>query len=289
MRSMGLSLASNIASLSAQTKLRRTTDQLSDTFARLSSGLRINNASDDPAGLAMADSLRSDGRLAAVAIRNANDGLSLASIADSALEEVGSILSRMSELASQSANGTYTTSQRSALSSEFLALGSEVERISQTTTFNGFNLLSASSTITLQVGFNANATSQISMLSVLGTLSSLGLASSGSSRMTFSIIDTTTTGSQAAALTAMSAVSNALTSLSSVRGTIGATQSRLSSAVNYLQVARENLIAAESRIRDADIASDVAEMVRLQVLQQSGTAILAQANQQPGIVLSLLN
>jgi len=287
---MGLSFGSNVPSLAAQVQLAKATDKLSSTFERLSSGLRINQASDDPAGLALADKLRADTKIAGVALRNANDGLSLASVADAALNEVGSILSRMSELATQSANGVYTNSQRSALSSEFLALGSEIDRISKTTTFNGISLLSNSSNVTLQVGFDSAATSQITMQSVIGTLSALGLSgNAGGSILTYSIIDTTTTGAAAASLAALSAVNSAINSLSNVRGVIGATQSRLGNAINIITVARENFAAAESKIRDADIAQEVAEMIRLQVLQKASTAVLAQANQQPSVVLGLLS
>jgi flagellin len=286
---MGLSLYANRDSLNAQTSLSRTTAALSKTFERLSSGLRINSASDDPAGLALADVLRAQTRVAGAAIRNANDGLSLSYVADSALSEVSNILTRMLELATQSANGVYTNTQRSALSSEFLALGSEIDRIAKTATFNGLYLLSNSQNVTLQVGLDSSANSQITIQGVQGTLSALGLSSApGGSILTYSIIDTTTVGAQNAAANALSAVNAAVNSLGIFRGTVGAAQSRLTSAINYLTVARENYAAAESKIRDADIAEDVANMVRLQVLQQSGLAVLAQANQQPGMVLKLL-
>lgn len=286
---MGLSINSNTDSLVVQTNLTRTNQALSSTFERLSSGLRINSASDDPAGLALADKLRADGKVATVAIRNANDGLSLTVVAETGLNEIGNMLQRMLELATQSANGTYTTSQRSALSSEFLALGSEIDRIAKTTTFNSISLLSNSSNVTLQVGLDSSSNSQITLAGVSGTLNSLGLAASGSSALTFSIIAASDTGSTYAAAVALSAVQAAINSLTVTRGTIGAAESRLSSAINYLQVARENYVAAESKIRDADVAQEVANMVRLQVLQQAGTAVLAQANQQPEVVLKLLS
>ncbi len=285
---MTLSLLTNTAALSAQNDLKRTTQSLSKTFERLSSGLRINSPSDDPAGLIVADSLRRDAAIASVALRNANDGISLTAIADTGLQEIQSSLTRMAELAEQSANGIYTTTQRSALSFEFLALGSEIDRIAQTTSFNGLNLLSNSSSITLQVGLDSGAASRISISSVLGTLASLGLASGGGSALTYSINGTTVAGAQDAALNALSAVNTAVNQLGNVRGVLGAAESRLTSAINYLSVARENFIAAESRIRDADIAEEVSKMVRLQVLQQAGTAVLAQANQQPQQVLKLL-
>ncbi|MCB0352782.1 MAG: flagellin FliC [Bdellovibrionales bacterium] len=285
---MGVSFASNVSALSAQRSLNKTNISLGKTFERLSSGLRINSASDDPAGLALADSLRSDANLASVAIRNANDGISITSIADSALAEVGNILSRMAELAEQSANGVFTNVQRSALSSEFVALASEIERIAVTTEFNDVGLLSDSSSIALQVGLDGTSNSRITINGVLGTLESLGLAGTGSSALTYSINDSTTAFAQSASLAALDAVNAAISTLSSTRGTLGAAESRLNSAVSSLQVARENFVAAESRVRDADVAQEVADLVRLQVLQQAGTAVLAQANQQPQIALALL-
>lgn len=285
---MAFSYASNSAALKAKTALDRTTSQLSTTFERLSTGLRINRASDDPAGLAVADALRRDSKIATVAMRNASDGISIASIADGALSEISSVLYRMSELAEQSANGAITNTQRSAMESEFLALGSEVERISKTTTFNDINLLSNSSNVTIQVGFDSSSDSQITMTGVLSTLSSLGLASSGSSKLTYSLNTDSEVGSTYSSALALSAISTAIDTLSSRRGTIGAAESRLNFALSNLAVMRENFVAAESQIRDADIAFEVAEQVRLQVLQEAGTAVLAQANLQPERLLSLL-
>ena len=285
---MPVSLASNTPSIKAQRQLGKTSDSLSKTYERLSSGMRINKAADDAAGLAVAESLRADTRVAAAAIRNANDGISVTSIADAALQEVGNILTRMAELAEQSSNGVYTNSQRSALSSEFVALGSEIERIAVTTEFNSVKLLSGSSSVTLQVGFDSASTSQITITAISGTLNSLGLAATNSSAMSYSIIGATTAGAQSAALNALDAVNAAISTLAATRGTLGAAESRLNTAIAYLSVARENFAAAESRIRDADIAQEVAEMTRLQVLQQAGAAVLAQANQQPKIAFQLL-
>jgi len=285
---MTITAASNIGSIRVQRQLSLTSQALSKTFERLSSGLRINHAGDDPAGLQLADSLRADARVAAMAIRNANDAISLTSIMDAALSEIGNLLQRMAELAQQSANGIYTNTQRSALSSEFLALGSEIERIAVTTTFNGIYLLSSSKNISIQVGFDGSSASRITINAVLGTLNSLGLAASGSSALSYSIIATTSTASQLAAQNALSALNSAIDALGVSRGLVGAAESRLSSALNYLTVARENFLAAESRIRDADVAQEVADMVRLQVLQQAGTAVLAQVNQNPARVLDLL-
>ncbi len=285
---MGLSLGSNIASLQAQRKLASTTQQLGQTYEKLSSGQRINRASDDAAGLAIADALKADQRLASVAIRNANDGISTIAIADSALSEIGNVLSRLAELSEQSANGVFSTTQRSALQNEFTALASEIERIAVTTTFNGVALLSGGSQLTLQVGFNSASTSQISFSGVQGTLASLGLAAANSSALTFSISGISISEGQTASRSSLDAVRAAIGSLASTRGTLGAVESRLNVAINNISVARENFAAAESRIRDVDVASEAAELTRLGILQQAGAAILAQANQQPSLALSLL-
>ena len=285
---MSLTLGNNIASLQAQRRLAISSQSLERTFERLSSGQRINRASDDSAGLAIADTLRADQRVAVVAIRNANDGISTIAIADSALGEIGGVLSRMAELSEQSANGVYSTTQRSALNNEFLALASEIERIAVTTEFNGVRLLSGGSQLTLQVGFNSASTAQISFSGVQGTLAALGLAPNSSSQVTFSINATTNLGAQEAARSALDAVRTAIGSLASTRGTLGATESRLQVTINNLSVARENFAAAESRIRDVDVASEAAELTRLGILQQAGSAVLAQANQQPSLALSLL-
>lgn len=285
---MAVTIGSNIASLQAQRRLAVATDSLSRTFERLSSGQRINRASDDAAGLAIADSLRADQRVAGVAIRNANDGISTIAIADSALGQIGSVLSRLAELAEQSANGVFSTTQRSALQNEFTALASEIERIAVTTEFNGVKLISGGSTLTLQVGFNSGSTSQISFQGVQGTLQSLGLAGAGVSALTYSINGATIELGQSASRAALDAVNTAISSLAATRGVLGAVESRLNVAIANLTVARENFAAAESRIRDVDVASEAAELTRLTILQQAGAAVLAQANQQPSLALSLL-
>ena len=284
---MTISLGNNLSALRSITSLTKSTRELSNSFEKLSSGLRINKASDDPAGLAMAEGLRADAMLAAVAVRNANDGISVVSIADAAMGEISSILGRMAELAEQSANGTYTTTQRSALASEFVALGSEVERIASTTAFNDMTLLSDSSSISIQVGFDNTGASVVQIDGVLATLDALGVGTAGGA-LTYSINDTSNAFAQTAAAAALDAINTAISTLATNRGQIGAAEGRLSAAISYLEVARENYVAADSRIRDADIASEVAELVRQQVLQQSAAAILAQANQQPAVALSLL-
>ncbi|MCI5066510.1 flagellin FliC [bacterium] len=285
---MGITLGTNVSSLQAQRRLSISTDLLGSTFQRLSSGQRINKAADDAAGLAIADSLRADQRVASVAIRNANDGISTIAIADSALGEIGGVLSRLAELSEQSANGVYSNSQRSALQNEFSALGSEIERIAVTTTFNGVRLLSGGGTTVLQVGFDSASTSQISFTGVEGTLAALGLANAGSSALSFSISANSSEAAQSASRLALDAVNNAITSLAIQRGNLGASEARLNVAIKNLSVSRENFAAAESRIRDVDVAAEAAELTRLNILQQAGASVLAQANQQPQLALQLL-
>jgi len=283
---MAITLGSNIASLQAQRRLGQSSEALGRVYERLSSGQRINKASDDAAGLAIADSLRADQRIASVAIRNANDGISAIAIADSALSEIGNVLTRLAELAEQSANGTFSETQRAALQNEFVALGSEIERIAVTTEFNGVQLLSGGANLTLQVGFNSEATSQIDIESVQGTLENLGLGNA-SGMLSFSVSGEGTAG-QNAATAALDAVNAAIGSLATLRGQLGAGEARLNVAINNLSVARENFAAAESRIRDVDVASEAAELTRLSILQQAGASVLAQANQQPALALALL-
>lgn len=285
---MSITINTNIASLNAQRRLATSTDGLTGTFERLSSGLRIVRASDDAAGLAIADSLRADQRIASVAIRNANDGISLISIADGALEEVGNVLTRMAELAEQSANGVLTSTQRSALQNEFTELGAEITRIAETTKFNDLSLLSGGEEVSLQIGFDSEASSQISFSGVEGTLASLGLAADDSDDLIYSLNAGSTAEDQEAARTALDAVKDAISSLTTSRGTLGAAESRLNVTINNLQIARENFASAESQIRDVDVASEAADLTRLNILQQAGAAVLAQANQQPALALSLL-
>jgi flagellin len=285
---MGINLQTNVPSLIAQRNLNSTTTGVNTAYERLSSGLRINRARDDAAGLAIAESLKADARIAAVAIRNANDGVSVISIADQAIGQIGSVLARLAELAEQSANGVFANVQRSALQNEFGALMSEIERIAYTTEFNGLRLLSGGGQIVFQVGFRGDSLSQVTYSGVEATLSALGLAPAASSVLTYSIIDGTDNLSQSAARLALDAINRAITSVTRNRGTLGAAESRLDVTINNLQVARENFKAAESRIRDADVASEAAELTRLNVLQQAGAAVLAQANAQPQIALQLL-
>jgi len=285
---MALNIRTNISSISAQRNLSQSGKGLQTAYERLSSGLRINRASDDAAGLAIAENLKADSRVASVAIRNASDGVSIIAITDGAIGSITNILSRLAELAQQSANGVYSNGQRSALQLEFTALMSEVERVASTTEFNGLKLLSAGDTVTFQVGFDGSSSSRVTYSGVQATLAAMGLAAANSSTHAYSVTGLTDIESQSASRLALDAIKSAITSLTRNRGTLGAAESRLETTISNLQVARENFTAAESRIRDADVAAEAAELTRLTILQQAGTAILAQANQQPQLALRLL-
>ena len=285
---MTLNIRTNVPSIIAQKNVNAATTRLRTSYERLSSGLRINRASDDAAGLAIAENLKVDARVASVAIRNANDGISIVAITDGAIAEITNILSRLAELSEQSANGVYGNAQRSALQLEFSALMSEVERVAVTTEFNGLKLLSGGSNVTFQVGFDGSDTSQIAYSGVQATLAALGLAGANSSVHTYSIIGASDIDAQSAARIALDAVNAAITSVTRNRGTLGAAESRLEITISNLQVARENFQAAESRIRDVDVAQEAAELTRLTILQQAGTAILAQANYNHSLLFSFL-
>jgi len=285
---MAITIGSNISSLQAQRRLANSSEALNSTFLKLSSGQRINKASDDAAGLAIADALKANIRIGQVAVRNANDGISTIGIADASLADIGNVLTRLAELAEQSANGTFSVTQRSALQNEFTALGSEIERIAVTTEFNGVKLLSGNSNLVLQVGFDSTSTSQIAFAGVQGTLVSLGLAQQNTSALSFSLNGINLTEGASASRLALDAVNRAVGSLASTRGVLGAAESRLRVAISNLSISRENLAAAESRIRDVDVATEAAELTRLNILQQAGASVLAQANQAPSLALSLL-
>jgi Flagellin and related hook-associated proteins len=237
---MGLNIRTNIASINAQKNLGLTERRLNTAFERLSSGLRINRASDDAAGLAIAESLKADARVASVAMRNASDGISIIAITDGAIGSITNVLSRLAELAEQSANGVFANEQRSALSLEFSALMSEVERIAMTTEFNGLQLLSGGQQVTFQVGFTGGSVSQISYNGVQATLGALGLANSGTSTPSFSITGATIQDAQSASRLALDAINAAITSVTRNRGTLGAAESRLETSIANLSVAREN-------------------------------------------------
>jgi len=286
---MGISIGTNISSIAGQINLSRATQSQSKTFERLSSGKRINRASDDAAGLAMAEKLNADSRIAGVALRNANDGISAIGIFNTSSNEISNVLTRMTELATQAANGSVTNQQRSTLDAEFKALGSEIVRIRAATEFNGSKFLETQDTalmvnnnaIGIQIGFKG--VDDNSVINITGTqpiLNNIGT-------LNFSLNDTTTAYAQSAAQNALDHVKNVIGSIATVRGILGSTESRLNVVINNLMVSRENFLAAESAIRDADVAEEAASLTRTNILQQSGTAVLAQANQQPGLALSL--
>ena len=285
---MAINIRTNLPALSAQRNLEASSNRLNTSYQRLSSGLRINRAADDAAGLAIAENLKAGASTATVAMRNANDGISVITIADQAVGQIANVLNRMAELAEQSSNGVVDNTQRSALQNEFTALSSEIERIAVTTKFNGLALLDGQKDITFQVGFDGASTSQLTYGSVDVRLAGMGLAQTGSSSSTFSIVGNTEGDAQISARSALDAIQLALTSVNQKRGTLGALESRLEVTINNLQVARENFKAAESRIRDVDVATEAAELTRLNILQQAGAAVLAQANQVPQLALQLL-
>ena len=285
---MAVTVGQNAGILKLSRQLGQTSERISNSFVRLSSGQRIAKSSDDSSGLAVADSLQLSARLASIAIRNANDGISSVTIADNAMKEIQSILQRQSELAQQASNGTFSLAQRSVIQTEFTALGSEVERIAAGTNFNGISLLSGSGAIVFQVGIDTGSLSQLAIENVQGTLQQLGLASTGSSALSYSLSAGTVVEAQSASRLALVAVNDALTSLSIKRGTLGAIETRLQATVNNLSVARENFTAAEGRIRDLDVAQEAANLTRLSILQQAGSAIFAQANQSTALALQLL-
>ncbi|MFN7671041.1 MAG: flagellin [Planctomycetota bacterium] len=274
---MGLRVNSNIASLNAQRSLSQTTDKLQANFRRLSTGLRISTASDDAAGLAISERFRGQIRSTAQAIRNAQDGISLTQTGEGALNEVSSILIRMRELAIQSSNGTVSGADRATLNEEFGDLIEEIDRIAKSTTFNGVSLLDGTgSTITFQVGVGTTAGVDTIQLSTSDTLAStLGLSS----------LDIGSTGFPTVAI---STLDLAINSVSRVRGELGAAQNRLTTTIANLQIQSENLSAAESRIRDVDVAVETAALTRNSILQQAAISILSQANTQPQAALQLL-
>ena len=274
---MGLRVNSNIASLNAQRSLSQTTDKLQANFRRLSTGLRISTASDDDAGLAISERFRGQIRSTAQAIRNAQDGISLTQTGEGALNEVSSILIRMRELAIQSSNGTVSGADRATLNEEFGDLIEEIDRIAKSTTFNGVSLLDGTgSTITFQVGVGTTAGVDTIQLSTSDTLAStLGLSS----------LDIGSTGFPTVAVATLDVAINAV---SRVRGEFGAAQNRLTTTIANLQIQSENLSAAESRIRDVDVAVETAALTRNSILQQAAISILSQANTQPQAALQLL-
>jgi flagellin len=284
---MPLVLGSNLLASRVQLAMGRTEKEIRSALTRVATGSAVGPDGDTSGRLALADRLRTQTRVSSVALLNAQQGLSYVATTDAGLAEIDSILTRMAELASQGANTTLSTAQRSASQLEFSALGSEIERISATTTFNGQQLLSFGSGVTMQVGITSGVDSTISVGSIITTLETLGIGSAGGS-LSYSIIDETSELSVSASLLAYSAILSAQDTLTTQRGAIGAATSRLSASVDLLSATRETLATAESTVRDADMAQEIMELTRLRVLQETQSALLAQANQVPALVLKLL-
>ncbi len=269
----------NVMSLNAQRSLSRSQGSMQTSLERLSSGLRINRAKDDAAGMAIAERFTAQIKGLNQAIRNANDGISLSQTAEGAMQEVSNMLQRMRELAVQASNETYSSNDRASLDSEYQALGNEITRISNVTEFNGTTLLGSGNTLSFQVGWKngANNVIQVSTVDITG-LSGLQSAYGAGHTIT----------SAASANKLISTIDVAIEKISSLRSDFGAVQNRLESAVRNMQNVVENQSAARSRIQDADFAAETANLTRTQILQQAGTAMLAQANAAPQNVLSLL-
>ena len=284
---MAVRIFNNIPSLNAQRILGINNGRLAQSVERISSGIRINRGSDDAAGLAISEGLRSDIRALRQAVRNANDGVSLINVTEGALNEQSGILIRLRELASQAATGTVGSTERATIQLEFTALRNELDRIAQTTEFNGQKLiegsLASSATarnhILIQVGLDASSHSRINLNTEvdLGAMTSTGLT-----------IHQLSVISADAALTALEQVNTSIGTITAGRGKIGAVQNRLIRTISTISIAVENLSAAESAIRDADIAEEVALLTRNQILVQAATAMVGQANLIPQSVLQLL-
>ncbi|WP_313083977.1 flagellin [Pulveribacter sp.] len=284
---MSMIINSNIASLNAQRNTIQSSNSLSTTMQRLSSGLRINSAKDDAAGLAIADRMNTQVRGMNVAIRNAGDAISMAQVAEGGLSAMNDMLQRMRELAIQASNApnsTGTSGDIQKLSNEYKQLGLELSRMMSATQFNGESILQTTGNYTFQVGANAAAENQI-------TINSSDISLNGDASMsavtlgTSSALNTSSAGANTAVIAALD---DALSAVNGRRATLGALQSRFENTISYLRTAVENQSQARSRIMDADFAAETANLSRTQILQQAGTAMIAQANQLPQGVLSLL-
>ncbi|HIJ86028.1 MAG: flagellin domain protein [Magnetococcales bacterium] len=281
---MPLFINTNVASLNAQRNLDRSTNALGKTFARLASGLRVNSAKDDAAGMAISQRMTSQIRGLTQAVRNANDGISLSQVAEGALEETTNSLQRIRELAVQAANATNTDNDRGDLNKEVKQLIAEIQRISADVKFNDRGVLNGSVVgAAFQVGKDAGQTIKVSINNA--NMSKLGLGRlSGTAIKTYSVDITTASRAQSA----LAKIDLALGSVSDIRSNLGAVQNRFEAVIANLSNVVENMSAARSRIMDADIAAETATLTRNAILQQAGTAVLAQANQQPQLALQLL-
>jgi flagellin len=268
----------NVMSLTAQRNLNASQGDLSTAIQRLSSGLRINSAKDDAAGLAIATRMTSQINGLNQAVRNANDGISMAQTTESALGEVTNNLQRIRELAVEAANGTYSTADRAALDVEVQQRLAEIDRIASKTTFNGQNVLDGSlGNVDFQVGANVGDTVTVDFSTIDATTATLGVNGIG-----------VTGATSANANAAITAVDAALTSVNTARSTLGAVQNRFQSTVANLQSISESTASSRSQIQDADFAAETAAMSRAQILQQAGVSVLSQANAMPQTVLKLL-
>ena len=288
---MAQTINTNLVSLNAQRNLSSSQSALATSMQRLSSGLRVNGAKDDAAGLAIAERMNAQVRGMNVATRNANDAISLAQTAEGALGKVGDIIQRMRELAVQSANGTNSDADRTSLNEEFVQLAQEATRTLGGTQFNGQNILATTNAATFQIGANTDTSiNQISVTAFTWTAAAgvtdvLGTAIlTGAGVPTLQISGTDGT----AALTALTSLDTAINTINSQRGTFGAVQNRFENVIATLMVGTENQNAARSRIMDADYAAETANLSRASILQQAGNAMVAQANQLPQQVLALL-
>lgn len=279
---MTMTINTNVPSLNAQRNLSATQTSLSTSLQRLSSGLRINSAKDDAAGLAISERIQSQVRGYNVAMRNANDAISLMQVADGGAEQISNNLQRMRELAVQAANGTLNSGDRANIQTEFVALGKEITRLSQATRFNNVALLnSLATTFTFQVGAGTTTNDQISVQTLDIRASATGiLVNSGSISVTGS--------TSANALKAITNLDSAINKITTTRASFGAAMNRTQAVISSLQIAVENQSAARGRIVDADFAQETANLSRAQILQQAGTAMLSQANALPQQVLKLL-
>ncbi|MDB5888638.1 MAG: Flagellin [Rhodocyclales bacterium] len=274
---MALTINTNVASLNAQRNLNTSQASLATSLQRLSSGLRINSAKDDAAGLAISERLNSQIKGFNVAIGNANDSISLLQVADGGAAQISDNMQRMRELAVQAANGTLNSGDRANLSVEFNALSSEVSRLGEATKYNNINLLNSGSTLTFQVGAGTTTNDQITVSTVDLRASTLAIDSSSIQISAASL-----------ALAAITNLDSGINTLTTARARFGAALNRTGAVISSLQIAVENQSAARGRIVDADFASETASLSRNQILQQAGTAMLAQANSLPQQVLSLL-
>ncbi len=274
---MSLFINTNTASINARGNLDVVTSRLHTSFRKLSSGLRVATAADDAAGLAISERMRAQIRSQTQAQRNANDGISLVQVAEGALSEVNNILIRLRELSIEANNGTVSAADKDTLDQEFSNMIQEIDRIANSTKFNGVNLFDGTTpTIDFQVGSGV-----VQSTDIIG----VALSSMLVSDLGISTIDISSVGSPTTAITAIDA---AIDVVSAARGDFGALQNRFQSTINNLSVSIENLSASESRIRDVDVAAETAELTRNSILQQAAISILAQANVQPQVALTLL-